>query len=728
MACIVKSSIPVIDRKAKLAEKFSDVWKKAKTGDLFFVSGARDLDGVSAIATKIGSSSPFSHVGLIIRDPTEKMWAQYGRLRAPATVELGTGAWNKGEEVPRDRQVYLWDSDWEEDGTVDGPALRPLQEVMTEYLEDDYHGTDTDCIIRFLKVDDATRADIKAKIEDFSLEMAGKQYEAKTLDVAHIKDGSFPQLAKCLWGLSAKEDLDRLFCSELVAAAYRAAGLLGPEINATNYAPGHFDDDRMNDLLRGASLSPETRIDDEELMYRIRVTIKDIKDLADASWVDKVDPYVVMKFHGRFRFKTNVIKDNGNPVFNAANEQWYDGESNIEFEVWDKNRMRKDVMVASGFLPSACVLGVGGKEESDPVEERCTTFDGVLALTQEFVLEEAPMRLTIEVLSVPSEELVDPVMKAKMKAKRAKKKLIAAQAAKMFRMHGCMSPGGDLLPGPVKMTLKRAIQQAAIMPNCKGFCYRLPKKEGEEIFQLKLLKKGTTEAAEGEDILTMKTPLDIHFKSKCDNCQVPGWESMAFHEEKKTMSHEFADATSTAGQKLQYLSDKQNMWFDCTVLGGDGDGGIFVDIQGTKRQVSAFRCATNLRPIYEPCQMAKYYSEHQSTWFECVIKSVTLGQNADEGGIAIDISGHAVMVENMQVVTHLKPKTQGAPAFAVGQDVEVKRSSGEWVAATITEVKPNMNLVATMKGEAVSKEIPPEGVSSFLRHVPASGGGGGYPA
>lgn len=715
---------PVIDRAATKTEAFEDVWKKAKTGDLFFVSGAGDLDGASALATKIGSNSPFSHIGLIIRDPTEKMWSQYGRLRAKATTEGASGAWNQGKEVPRDRQVYLWDSDWEEDGTVDGPSLRPLQEVMSDYLADDYHGTETDCIVRYLHIDDDHRKQIQDKIEDFSLEMAGKVYETKEVDFAHIKDGSFPQLAKCLWGLSSKEDLERLFCSELVAAAYRAAGLLSPTINATNFAPGHFDDRRMNSKSSGAQtsleggvmLSPQVRIDLEPLLYKIKVCIKDIKNLEDAKYLDCIDPFVVVKFHDRFRFKTKTIWNDRNPNFAVAFDAWYDGESDIEFEVWDKNTVHKDIRTATGVLKSACVIGKDGKEDSDPVEAPCTTFDDILKLDQEFGVGDnwAPMGLRIEVRQVPCEELV----KEHKKKKKADKHDVAAQAKKMYKMNGSISAGSDIFSEPIKMTVKRAIKQAAILPGCKGFTYAVPQPLEDD--------------DENADYMTKHTPVDVYFKTKMDNVQLPGWECYGFEEDRKSIQNDYVmatfKATSAGRQTQQFLSEKQNKWFECAVLGADGNGGLNIDINGTKIQVVANLCSTNLRPIYSPGQHAKYYSGSQHTWHECVIKDVKLGEQAHEGGIEVDVSGHSVMVDNMTVVSRLKPSTQGERGYGLGQDVEVKRSSGEWVAATITQIKPDMTLVVTMKGESISKEIPPGAVSGFLRHASGAGYAPSQPA
>jgi len=443
--------------------------------------------------------------------------------------------------------------------------------------------------------------------------------------------------------------------------------------------------------------------------------------LEDAKYLDKVDPYVVVKFHGRYRFKTKVIWNESNPEFGVAFDAWYDGESNIEFEVWDKNTVHKDIRVATGVLPSACVIGLDGKEDSDPVEAPCTTFDSVLKLDQEYGVGDnrAPMRLRIEVRQVPCEEMVKDSLKEQKKEKRKGKHLTLVQAKEMFKMHGSMSAGGDMFPAPIKMSVKSAIKQAAILPGCKGFTYVAPL---------------PFEVAEGEDpdYMAMKIPVDVYFKTKLDNVQVPGWESYGFDKDRKSMHHEFVGASSVGRQTLQFLSEKQSRWFECTVLEEDGHGGLFVDIQGFKQQVGANMCSTNLRPIYAPGQQAKYYSGSQHTWHECVIKEVKLGEQSHEGGIEIVVAGHEFMVENLNVVTHLKPCTQGEQnaesksdrfSFSLGQNVEVKRSSGEWVAATITEVKPNMNLVVTMSGN-VSKEIPAAGVTNFLRHASVTAGAG----
>lgn len=50
---------------------------------------------------------------------------------------------------------------------------------------------------------------------------------------------------------------DSFFCSELVAALYKACGLVSAKVSCTQYWPVTFSDKECIDFLNGAKLEPE---------------------------------------------------------------------------------------------------------------------------------------------------------------------------------------------------------------------------------------------------------------------------------------------------------------------------------------------------------------------------------------------------------------------------------------------------------------------------------------
>jgi len=233
-----------------------EVFEKANSGDVVLVAG----QGAFSAIIRHGTQSHYSHCGVLLRNPSEKMWTKYGQLR-------------DGTPVPRDRGVYLLDSDFEEDGSVDGVTLRPFETQLRDYMEEDYHGPDVDVIVRSVAVDDAERARVHEALEDAALEYQGRLYESK--DAKH-DPLHFIALALSVCDGNKKEDFERFFCSELLAACYQRIGWLplgsrGGQL-ACNYVPQDFATphgrprakefpDINTVLTSGASLQSEVRLD-----------------------------------------------------------------------------------------------------------------------------------------------------------------------------------------------------------------------------------------------------------------------------------------------------------------------------------------------------------------------------------------------------------------------------------------------------------------------------------
>ena len=87
-------------------------------------------------------------------------------------------------------------------------------------------------------------------------ENVGKSYD--------LSIGKFFKLESVL--SSTKEDkekgqkYDSFFCSELVAALYKACGLVSAKVSCTQYWPVTFSDKESIDFLNGAKLEPELTV------------------------------------------------------------------------------------------------------------------------------------------------------------------------------------------------------------------------------------------------------------------------------------------------------------------------------------------------------------------------------------------------------------------------------------------------------------------------------------
>ena len=179
--------------------RYADVRDDLKTGDLVLFSGSSFFSSV--IKWAVGGN--WSHVGVVVR------LAQFpGRLLLWESTTLAdlpdveTGTKQAGVQL-----VYLSERLAGYDGKF---KLRPLDKPVTP--------------------------EMAAALDRKRLELRGRPYEQEKLDLINAAfDGWF--------GQSKGERLTSLFCSELVAEAYQAMGLLpepphGPPSN--EYTPRDF--------------------------------------------------------------------------------------------------------------------------------------------------------------------------------------------------------------------------------------------------------------------------------------------------------------------------------------------------------------------------------------------------------------------------------------------------------------------------------------------------------
>jgi len=188
---------------------YAEVRSDLKTGDLVLFSGASFFSSV--IKWAIGGK--WSHVGVIVRSPRFPdrvlLW-ESTTLADLADIE--TGKRQHGVQlVPLSERLRGYDGEFK---------LRPLDKPITPEME--------------------------AALTQRRAELSGRPYEEDKLELVRL----------AFKGWFAKwrgERLDSLFCSELVAEAYQAMGLLPPHPPSNEYTPRDFAR-RKRPLLGGYAL------------------------------------------------------------------------------------------------------------------------------------------------------------------------------------------------------------------------------------------------------------------------------------------------------------------------------------------------------------------------------------------------------------------------------------------------------------------------------------------
>lgn len=202
---------------------YHDLRPLLRTGDLVLFSGVGRVSRWIQLLTR----SPWSHVGLIIQ---------------LAAIDM----------------VLLWESTTLAD-VPDLDAGRPVRGVQLVGLRErlaTYRGR-----VAVRRLAPPLTLGQRRKLGRFRSLVTGRPYEQRR--VALFKSAWDGPLG------DNRDDLSSLFCSELVAAAYQAIGLLPTEADgglpASEYTPADFAQDapRPLQLLNGAGLGPEIDIERE---------------------------------------------------------------------------------------------------------------------------------------------------------------------------------------------------------------------------------------------------------------------------------------------------------------------------------------------------------------------------------------------------------------------------------------------------------------------------------
>ena len=209
---------------------YEDEWDATlTTGSVMLAAGG---EAVSKLIMK-STWSTWSHAAFIVRDPPADVRAKYA--------------------VDAAERFFVFESDTVtfDNRKGGGVQLVPLRRWLEVEMED--CKVDGRAVVRVLRVPGVSVANEWAalgELKDFMLEVHGEAYKRSKW-----------QLAGSAVRANRGDDLSSIFCSELVAAGLRAAGLLGPGRHANNFLPKDFESGAPAPiaLLRGASLAKELR-------------------------------------------------------------------------------------------------------------------------------------------------------------------------------------------------------------------------------------------------------------------------------------------------------------------------------------------------------------------------------------------------------------------------------------------------------------------------------------
>lgn len=257
-----------------------EVLSTAQTGDVLLVSGTERLSTIIKKATR----SKWSHTGILVRDPPAYLMEKYG-----VATRRGDGFRNPCDSHKLEK-IFLFDSDFEDDQSVQGPTLRPLCDVLYNYLGEHYFGLGVVVAVREVSwKNDSVKErglppDAIPLLWPFMEEVFGKRFES--MDAA-----GYAELVASILSLNRREDQNCFFCSELVAETFQRLKLV-PEKkdggdHSNNFTPQH--------------MSPNHKLD--KYLRKTAVSLGPLRTLSGMdvhrAWVEKTYPQKEEKEEGQ---------------------------------------------------------------------------------------------------------------------------------------------------------------------------------------------------------------------------------------------------------------------------------------------------------------------------------------------------------------------------------------------------------------------------------------------
>ena len=181
------------------------ICKVSKPGDLILFRTQGTLPAMQRMAL----SSAYDHVGIIV---SKRMSSISRRFHGSSGL-------------------FLLES------TNEGVHSYPLKTRLRAW-----HLSGATMALRKLDAPSMKQSTVEKKLQDFTGDEEGKRYGLNPIKLIRRKAG---------------EQHDTYFCSELVASAYQAAGVLPKNVAANSFYPSSFADKHELKMIDGARLSPE---------------------------------------------------------------------------------------------------------------------------------------------------------------------------------------------------------------------------------------------------------------------------------------------------------------------------------------------------------------------------------------------------------------------------------------------------------------------------------------
>ena len=210
--------------------------------------------------TTLSSRSPWTHTGLIVKNPSDRVKTLYGlathaELMSILAKKIQSATHTDDERATRNRAIASIEQELNEELYV-FEAVRPvvaLTPLCTWMAAKEENMSYKVVVCRRLKMYEGRAKvilDMEA-LEDLMVELHGTPFALKA-----------QSMVKANYQLNRERFKDSIFCSELVAEAYQRVGLLTEKRLSSNFTPKDFSSAEQTKLLMEARFEPEVRLRD----------------------------------------------------------------------------------------------------------------------------------------------------------------------------------------------------------------------------------------------------------------------------------------------------------------------------------------------------------------------------------------------------------------------------------------------------------------------------------
>ena len=208
--------------------------------------------------TTLFSRSPWTHSGMIVRNPSDQVKALYGvktqaQLMQELTRQINLETTSVEEQLARNKAISRLELELNEELYV-FEAVRPvvaLTPLCTWMAAKEANMPYKVIVCRRLKMYEGRAKVIldRAGLEELMLEVNGLPFALQA-----------KSMLKANYQFNRERFTDSIFCSELVAEAYQRVGLLSEKRLSSNFTPRDFSSSVETKLLVDARFCDEVRI------------------------------------------------------------------------------------------------------------------------------------------------------------------------------------------------------------------------------------------------------------------------------------------------------------------------------------------------------------------------------------------------------------------------------------------------------------------------------------